>query len=86
MLRFCRRLVGIDRKNREKGQSTAEYIIIVALIAIASIAVITVFGDKIRALFAGASAQLEGDEDATPSDFDTGDDAGDEVEKSLTEW
>jgi pilus assembly protein Flp/PilA len=42
------------RKNR--GQGMTEYIIIVALIAIAAIGVITLFGDNIRKLF-GASAQ-----------------------------
>ena len=43
------------RKAR-RGQGMTEYIIIVALIAIAAIGVITLFGDNIRKLF-GASAQ-----------------------------
>src|ERR1700693_2252305 len=42
-----------------RGQGMTEYIIIVALIAIAAIAVITLFGDNIRQLF-GASANALG--------------------------
>ena len=42
-------------KPRQRGQGITEYIIIVALIAIGTIAVVTAFGDNIRALF-GASA------------------------------
>jgi Flp pilus assembly pilin Flp len=38
-----------------------EYIIIVALIAIAAIGVVTIFGDNIRDLFAGATNALSGE-------------------------
>ena len=48
------------RKNR--GQGMTEYIIIVALIAIAAIGVITLFGDNIRRLFGMASDGLGGDD------------------------
>jgi pilus assembly protein Flp/PilA len=44
----------------EKGQGMTEYIIIVALIAIAAIAVITVFSQNIRALFAASANELAG--------------------------
>ena len=37
-----------------------EYIIIVALVAIASIAVVTIFGDQIRSLFSASIQQLQG--------------------------
>jgi Flp pilus assembly pilin Flp len=43
-----------------RGQSTAEYIIIVALVAIGSIAIITVFGNQIRALFTTAVRVMSG--------------------------
>jgi pilus assembly protein Flp/PilA len=43
-------------RRRSRGQGMTEYIIIVALIAIAAIGVITLFGDNIRKLF-GISAQ-----------------------------
>jgi len=51
------------RKNR--GQGMTEYIIIVALIAIAAIGVITVFGDNIRALFTASADSLASDVDVT---------------------
>ncbi len=50
------------------GQTTAEYAIIVALIAIASIAVIIIFGNQIRALFGAESKQLSGDTSAQNQD------------------
>ncbi|MBN9686882.1 MULTISPECIES: hypothetical protein [unclassified Corallococcus] len=48
------------RKNR--GQGMTEYIIIVALIAIAAIGVITLFGDNIRKLFGSSAAALAGED------------------------
>jgi pilus assembly protein Flp/PilA len=48
------------RKNR--GQGMTEYIIIVALIAIAAIGVITLFGDNIRRLFGMSADALGGDD------------------------
>lgn len=56
MRRFFRRL-----RRSEKGQGMTEYIIIVALIAIAAIGVVTIFGDNIRDLFAGATNALAGE-------------------------
>lgn len=50
------------RRGRQ-GQATAEYIIIVALIAVAAIAVVTFFGDQIRNLFSHSTAKLAGDTD-----------------------
>ena len=46
------------KKNR--GQGMTEYIIIVALVAIAAIGVITVFGDNIRRMFGNAADSLGG--------------------------
>jgi Flp pilus assembly pilin Flp len=46
-------------KNR-RGQGMTEYIIIVALIAIATIAVVTLFGDNIRKLFGASANALAG--------------------------
>lgn len=48
------------RKNR--GQGMTEYIIVVALIAIAAIAVITLFGDNVRQLFASSAEALAGND------------------------
>ena len=49
----------LARKNR--GQGMTEYIIIVALIAIAAVGIITIFGNNIRQLF-GASVDILGGE------------------------
>jgi pilus assembly protein Flp/PilA len=46
----------------EEGQGMTEYIIMVALIAIAAIAVITFFGQNLRALIGAAGNALGGEE------------------------
>lgn len=54
----------LTKKNllkKSRGQGMTEYIIIVALIAIAAIGVITLFGDNIRALFGMSADALAGD-------------------------
>ena len=59
-----------------------EYIIIVALVAIASIAVVTIFGNQIRSLFSASTQQLQGN-NVNPSN------AGDpttEEKKSIKEF
>jgi pilus assembly protein Flp/PilA len=45
----------------ERGQGMSEYLIIVALIAVAAIGVVTVFGKDIRELFAASTGALAGD-------------------------
>jgi Flp pilus assembly pilin Flp len=52
--------------KRQRGQGMTEYIIIIALIAIATIAVVTAFGDNIRALF-GASANAMVGQNSSPA-------------------
>lgn len=47
-------------RKKSRGQGMTEYIIIVALIAIAAIGVITLFGDNIRSLFGGSADALAG--------------------------
>ncbi|MBU1218571.1 hypothetical protein KKF34_08805 [Myxococcota bacterium] len=51
----------VKRMNNKKGQGMTEYIIIVALIAIAAIGVITLFGDDIRKLFGASANALAGE-------------------------
>lgn len=46
--------------KNQKGQGMTEYIIIVALIAIAAIGVVTVFGDNIRKMFGASVDALAG--------------------------
>jgi Flp pilus assembly pilin Flp len=62
MMKLTKRLRG-----ETKGQGLTEYIIIVALIAIAAIGVVTLFGDDIRRLFGGAANALSGETDVTPT-------------------
>ncbi len=46
--------------RKARGQGMTEYIIIVALIAIAAVGVVTVFGNNIRALFGASAGVLAG--------------------------
>lgn len=48
------------RLGGEEGQGMTEYVIVVALIAIAAIGVITVFGDNVRNVFATSADALAG--------------------------
>ena len=52
------------RKTRRgrKGQGMTEYIIIVALIAIAAIGVVTLFGNNLRRIFGTANDALAGEQ------------------------
>jgi len=56
MLRRMRKLF-----RSESGQGMSEYIIIVALIAVAAIGVVTVFGKDIRELFSATTGSLSGE-------------------------
>ncbi|MEE2025759.1 pilus assembly protein [Alkalimonas sp. MEB004] len=51
--------------KRVKGQGMTEYIIIVALIAVAAIGVYSFFGETIRNQVAGLSAEVSGQNSAT---------------------
>jgi len=51
---------------KRRGQGMTEYIIIVALIAIAAIGVITLFGNNIRRLFGASADALAGETDVDP--------------------
>ncbi len=57
----------ILKKFRDsRGQGLTEYIIIVALIAIAAIGVITLFGENIRKLFGASVNALAGETNVNP--------------------
>nr|PZM91277.1 MAG: hypothetical protein DIU72_10370 [Pseudomonadota bacterium] len=60
ILRWKRSLWG-----REDGQGMTEYVIVVALVAIAAIGVITAFGDNVRNLFATSTEALAGKASST---------------------
>ncbi len=57
MRRFVRKLLA-----SQSGQGTIEYLVIVALIAIAAVGVVTVFGRDIRELFSGTSDSPAGNQ------------------------
>ncbi|MFN0064067.1 MAG: Flp family type IVb pilin [Myxococcaceae bacterium] len=48
------------RIKKNRGQGMTEYIIVVALVAIAAIGVVTLFGENIRRLFADSADSLVG--------------------------
>ena len=50
---------------KQLGQGMTEYIIIVALIAIAAIAVYSIFGDVVRSQVGGMAEELAGKDGAT---------------------
>ncbi|MHC5081036.1 MAG: hypothetical protein ACYTHN_18650 [Planctomycetota bacterium] len=75
----------IDRKAGKRGQTMTEYIIIVALIAIASIAIVTIFSNQIRQLFSGSAKQLAGQTSATVTD-ETGAADSKAHRTDLTDW
>jgi Flp pilus assembly pilin Flp len=52
-------------QKKSRGQGMTEYIIIVALIAIAAIGVITLFGNNIRKLFGMSADALAGQDGVT---------------------
>ena len=57
MRRFLQKLF-----RPQSGQGMTEYIIIVALIAVAAIGVVTVFGRDVRELFSGTTDSLAGNQ------------------------
>ena len=56
-----RRFVGTLLRS-QSGQGLSEYLIIVALVAVAAIGVVTVFGRDIRELFSGTTDSLAGNQ------------------------
>jgi len=53
-------MIRCNNQNKQKGQGMTEYIIIVALIAIAGIAIMQTFGQTIRAQFGKITSSLQG--------------------------
>jgi len=53
--------MNIKQRCRQLGQGMTEYIIIVALIAIAAITVYNIFGDTVRGQVGDMAAELGGD-------------------------
>ena len=55
----------LRKLTSQSGQGMSEYLIIVALIAIAAIGVVTVFGRDIRQLFSASTGALSGNQTNT---------------------
>jgi Flp pilus assembly pilin Flp len=52
-----------------KGQTTSEYVIILGLVALGSIAVILLFGNQVRALFGAGTKKMAGQQGVTVQDY-----------------
>jgi pilus assembly protein Flp/PilA len=72
--------------RRQRGQGMTEYIIIVALIAIGTIATITIFGDNIRALFGASANALVGQNDQSVTDLGGKQVEAGQVNKNLSDF
>ena len=50
------------RKKKTLGQTVAEYALIVSLVAVASIAILTLFGDQLRELYNTMTKRIRGED------------------------
>lgn len=66
---------------RERGQGFTEYALILALVVLGTIAVVTIFGNQLRALWSASAQKLSGQQNVQYQDKSSGADA--EVEKNL---
>lgn len=69
------------RSIRQRGQGMTEYIIIVIVIAVLSIAVASRFGNQIRELFSAAGDEVAG----TPHAIDNKMGGGADVDREMTD-
>ena len=72
--------MNLKARARQLGQGMTEYIIIVALIAIAAIVVYNLFGDTVRGQVGDMAAELGG-QTATNQGAEAGTEAGTEASK-----
>lgn len=66
--------------NRQGGQGMSEYIIVVALVALAAITVVSMFGGTVQAQFSNMAAALAGDDDKSEAATVTVDKQGDNMD------
>ena len=59
-MKFNRKHYGMKRRS-SGGQAILEYIIIIALVAVAALTVLGLFGDRIRGLIASITRSIGGD-------------------------
>ncbi len=72
------RIRNLRRKAARRGQGMTEYIIIIAVVAILSLAVIIKFGDNIRQMFFTSGSEMTGNDESLDNHMDSSD-----VEKDL---
>lgn len=82
MRQWLKRSFGVRRGVR--AQTTAEYAIIVTLVALTSIAVILIFGNQLRAVFAAGAKRMASDEPVQVENKADGADAA--TEGRMTEF
>ena len=70
----------------EEGQGMTEYIIIVALIAIAAIGIFVLFGDQIRAIMDGIVRGLTGEQVANTNSVTVTNEGGRKTIKDFGSW
>ena len=58
-MKFNRKHYGMKRRS-SGGQAILEYIIIIALVAVAALTVLGLFGDRIRELISGVTGSIGG--------------------------
>jgi Flp pilus assembly pilin Flp len=75
----------MQRKARS-GQTTAEYAIIVALVAVCSIAIIMIFGNQIRNLFGAETQALQGQTGVTVQNAGDATQNGGNTQKSINQF
>ena len=75
------------QKARQRGQGMVEYIIIVAVLALGSIAVYAAFGDMLRAQVSNATSVLGGEAKQSTGDMTTAkDNAKNNTKKTLQNY
>jgi len=75
-----RRLFGWLRRTGRKAQTTSEYVIILGLVALGSIAVILLFGNTVRGLFGAGTKKMSGESVDFDSEYNVSDDVDDAVD------
>lgn len=60
-----KRIISNRRLRKQKGQAFVEYIILVAVIALAALFVLANFSDRLREIITGVTVSLGGEADST---------------------
>jgi len=63
------------KRNSKSGQSMTEYLLIIVLVALASLAIFAVFGDTIRAKLSGAITEMDSGDHAAAAQAATSKDS-----------